>query len=86
MKGWTLQKHVRYAVTHPAQQQARGLPQRPSKLSEREPVFAGRAAWLRYLRLLLDALLLEVLGVLTSGHSLKFRSNTLRKGSLLINN
>ena len=40
----------------------------------------------RYLRLLLGALFLEVLGVLTSSHSLKFRSNTHRKGSLLINN
>ena len=40
----------------------------------------------KYLHLLLSALLLEVLGVLTSSHSLKFRSNTHRKGSLLINN
>ena len=40
----------------------------------------------RYLRLLLGALLLEILGVFTSSHSLKFRSNTHRKVSLLINN
>ena len=40
----------------------------------------------RYLHLLLLTLLLEVLGVLASSHSLKFRSNTHRKGSLLINN
>ena len=40
----------------------------------------------KYLHLLLSTLLLEVLGVLTSSHSLKFRSNTHRKGSLLINN
>ena len=40
----------------------------------------------KYLHLLLLTLLLEVLGVFTSSHSLKFRSNTHRKGSLLINN
>ena len=40
----------------------------------------------KYLRLLLSFLILEVLGVLTSSHCLKFRSNTHRKGSLLINN
>ena len=40
----------------------------------------------KYLRLLLSFLILEVLGVLTSSHCLKFRSNTHRKCSLLINN
>ena len=39
-----------------------------------------------YLRLLLLTLLLEVSWVLASSHSLKFRSNTHRKGSLLKNN
>ena len=40
----------------------------------------------KYLRLLLSLLILEVLGVLTSSHCLKFCSNTYRKGYLQINN
>ena len=65
--------------------QAKSLPQifqKSLSASNKGPISPQN----RYLRLLFGALLLEVLRVLTSSHNLKFRSNTHRKGSLLINN
>jgi len=53
--------------------------------SSQNEIRSTRPASPLYLHLLFSALLLEVLGVLTSSHSLKFRSNTHRKCSLLIN-
>ena len=86
MKAWALEK--KWFVRHQADKFVRepqSVPQKPLSESS-HAVRKGCPAIQKYLRLLLSLLILEVLGVLTSSHCLKFCSNTYRKGYLLINN
>ena len=89
MKGWALKrKRKKVRKDGSFQQKVFATPESlPQFLQKSLAASNGhRAQPHRYLRLLLGALLLEILGVFTSSHSLKFRSNTHRKVSLLINN